>query len=63
MTWKTVVKNICLFIIKVSIVILLIAAAFVVGVMLGYGVIGDGGDPMDVFDPTMWNHILNFFMT
>lgn len=63
MTWKTIVKNICLFIIKVSIVILLIAAAFVVGVMLGYGVIGDGGDPMDVFDPTMWRHILDFFMT
>lgn len=62
MTWKKIVKDICLFIIKVSIVILLIAAAFVVGVMLGYGVIGDGGDPMDVFDPTMWNHILNFFM-
>lgn len=62
MTWRTVVRNICLYIIKVSIVILLVVAAFVIGVMLGYGVIGDGGNPMDVFDPDMWHHILNFFM-
>lgn len=60
MAWKTVVNNILLYIIKVLVVILLIGAAFIAGTMLGYSVIGEAGDPMDVFNPELWQHILKF---
>ncbi|TLQ07229.1 DNA-directed RNA polymerase subunit beta [Marinilactibacillus psychrotolerans] len=51
-----------MYLLKVFLVILVIAVAFIGGVMLGYGVIGDGGSPMDVFKPELWQHILDFFM-
>lgn len=60
MAWKSVVNNILIYIIKVLVVILLIAAAFIGGAMIGYSVIGEAGDPMDVFNPELWGHILEF---
>ncbi|WP_161878747.1 DNA-directed RNA polymerase subunit beta [Alkalibacterium sp. MB6] len=60
MTWKTITKNIVFYILKVLLIILLIAAAFIGGTMLGYSVIGGAGDPMDVFNPELWQHILEF---
>lgn len=60
MTWKSVVNNILIYIIKVLVVILLIGAAFIGGAMLGYSVIGEAGDPMDIFNPELWRHILEF---
>lgn len=60
MTWKTILKDIAFYVIKVLVVLLLIAAAFIGGAMLGYSVIGGAGDPMDVFNPELWQHVLNF---
>lgn len=60
MTWKTIAKDILIYILKVLIVILLVALAFIIGTMIGYSVIGEAGDPMDVFNPEIWQNILNY---
>lgn len=60
MEWSRVVKSTLLFLLRVLLVVLLIVVAFAVGAMLGYSIIGDGSDPTDVFNPAMWEHILNF---
>ncbi|EXJ23009.1 hypothetical protein ADIAL_1632 [Alkalibacterium sp. AK22] len=60
MTWKTILKDISFYILKILVVLLLIAVAFIAGAMLGYSVIGGAGEPMDVFNPELWQHILDF---
>lgn len=60
--WKSILKKTGIYLLKIFLVILVIAVAFIGGVMLGYGVIGDGGSPMDVFEPELWQHIFDFFM-
>ncbi|WP_122646560.1 DNA-directed RNA polymerase subunit beta [Enterococcus mediterraneensis] len=45
--------------IKILVVIVLAMILFIVGTMIGYGVIGDGM-PLKVFDPGLWTHILDF---
>jgi hypothetical protein len=44
---------------RILIVLLLSAVALVVGVMVGYGVIGDG-KPSDALEWETWEHIWNF---
>lgn len=41
---------------RVIIVLVLIVAFFIIGTMIGYGVIGDG-DPADVLKKETWTHI------
>ena len=41
-------------------VIVLIVLAFIIGAMVGYGVLGDG-EPAGVFDPVIWENIFNYF--
>lgn len=53
-------RYIAVTLLKILVVILLIMVLFVVGTMIGYGVIGDGS-PKDVFDRDVWVHILDFF--
>lgn len=60
MEWTSVIKSSLFFILRVLLVLLLIAVAFAVGAMLGYSVLGDGSDPMDVFNLDMWRNIMNF---
>jgi len=60
MEWTNILKNTFFFLLRALLVILLIAVAFIVGAMLGYVIIGDGTDPMEIFNPDMWEHILNF---
>ncbi|WP_080145438.1 DNA-directed RNA polymerase subunit beta [Marinilactibacillus piezotolerans] len=62
MNWKSVLKNIGMYLLKIFLVLLFISVAFIGGAMLGYGVIGDGGSPLDVFDPELWQHIFDFFL-
>ncbi|MEC6748450.1 DNA-directed RNA polymerase subunit beta [Marinilactibacillus sp. XAAS-LB27] len=62
MTWQSALKKTGLYLLKIIIVLILIAAAFIGGVMIGYGVIGDGNSPMDVFEPELWQHILEFIL-
>jgi hypothetical protein len=45
---------------KIFLVIILAIILFLVGLMVGYGVIGDGS-PMDVFNSELWAHIFDFF--
>ncbi|WP_078808161.1 DNA-directed RNA polymerase subunit beta [Pilibacter termitis] len=45
---------------KVLLVLILMAVFFVVGTMIGYGVLG-GGNSFDVFKSTTWEHLFSFF--
>ncbi|MGJ9384752.1 DNA-directed RNA polymerase subunit beta [Salipaludibacillus sp. CF4.18] len=42
---------------RVILVLFLVIASVIVGAMVGYGIIGPGGNPMDVFEPDTWYHI------
>ena len=44
---------------KILLVIVLAVLLFLGGLMIGYGVIGDGSI-FKVFNPAVWNHILEF---
>lgn len=44
---------------KILVVIFLAIILFVIGTMIGYGVLG-GKDPMAVFKEDIWNHIRDF---
>jgi lipopolysaccharide/colanic/teichoic acid biosynthesis glycosyltransferase len=43
---------------RIIVVILLCALALMFGLMVGFGVIGDG-NPTDVLDPDLWRHIVD----
>ncbi|RKL68449.1 hypothetical protein CR203_05875 [Salipaludibacillus neizhouensis] len=42
---------------RVILVLFLVIASVILGAMVGYGIIGPGGNPMDVFEPDTWYHI------
>ena len=60
MDWTNVLKNTLFYLLRFLLVVLLIVVAFTVGAMLGYSVIGDGANPMDIFNRELWEHILSF---
>ncbi|AGY82084.1 MULTISPECIES: DNA-directed RNA polymerase subunit beta [Carnobacterium] len=60
MTKEKIVLQIVTFVLKILLVIILIALAFVVGAMIGYGVLGDG-NPFAVFEKETWVHIFSYF--
>ena len=60
MTKEKIVLQIVTFVLKILLVIILIALAFVVGAMIGYGVLGDG-NPFAVFEKDTWVHIFSYF--
>lgn len=60
MEWPSIFKNTLFFLLRFLLAVVLLIVAFAVGAMLGYSVIGDGADPMEVFNPDLWEHILNF---
>ena len=60
MNWTNVLKSTLFYLLRFLLIVLLIIVAFAVGAMLGYSVIGDGADPMDIFNRELWEHILNF---
>lgn len=62
MDWKAATKKSALFILRFLLVVLLIVVAFVVGGMFGYSVIGDGGNPLDVFNRELWEHVISFVL-
>ena len=53
-------RYILVTLLKILVVISLVIILFVVGTMIGYGLIGNG-NPMDVFNEKIWAHIMNFF--
>lgn len=60
MNWTKSLKNAGKFLLRFLLVVLLIVVAFAVGAMFGYTIIGDGGNPLDIFDRVLWEHILGF---
>lgn len=60
MRWTNILKSTIFFLLRFLLVVLLIVVAFAVGAMLGYSLLGDGSDPMEIFNPELWEHILNF---
>ena len=60
MEWTSVLKSTLFFLLRFVLVVLLVLVAFAVGAMLGYSILGDCADPMEVFNPELWEHILNF---
>ena len=53
-------RYILVTLLKILVVISLVIILFVVGTMIGYGLIGNG-NLMDVFVEKIWTHIMNFF--
>ncbi|HJF18746.1 MAG TPA: DNA-directed RNA polymerase subunit beta [Enterococcus columbae] len=47
-------------VLKLVLVLVLAIILFFVGLMIGYGVIGNG-KATDVFNPSIWQHIFAFF--
>ncbi len=60
MRWTNIIKSTLLFLLRFVLAVLLIVVAFAVGAMIGYSIIGDGSDPMEIFNPELWEHILSF---
>lgn len=60
MRWTNIAKRTLLFLLRFILAVLLIAVAFAVGAMIGYSILGDGSDPMEIFNPELWEHIFNF---
>lgn len=60
MRWTNIIKSTLLFLLRFILAVLLIIVAFAVGAMIGYSIIGDGSDPMEIFNPELWEHILSF---
>lgn len=63
MDYIQVIQDILYFILKILIIILLVAITFLIGAMLGYSIFGDGGNPLEVLNPQLWEHIFDFFIT
>ncbi|EOH85786.1 DNA-directed RNA polymerase subunit beta [Enterococcus villorum] len=53
-------RYILISLVKILVVILLLILLFIAGTMIGYGVVG-GGNPLRVFQPSLWLHIQAFF--
>lgn len=45
----------------VILVLLVTALVFCIGLVIGYGVIGNGKDPWSILSPTTWNSIIGKF--
>ena len=45
----------------VILVLLVTALVFCIGLVIGYGVIGNGKDPWSILSPTTWNPIIEKF--
>ncbi|MER2226007.1 MAG: DNA-directed RNA polymerase subunit beta [Carnobacterium sp.] len=60
MTKEKIGLQIATFILKIVLVIVLIALAFIIGAMIGYGVLGDG-NPFAIFEKETWVHIFSYF--
>ncbi|MDR0921525.1 MAG: DNA-directed RNA polymerase subunit beta [Lactobacillales bacterium] len=53
-------RYILISLIKILIVIALMMLLFIIGTMIGYGVIG-GGKATEVFHASLWEHLFSFF--
>ncbi|MDB7087822.1 MULTISPECIES: DNA-directed RNA polymerase subunit beta [Enterococcus] len=53
-------RYILISLVKILAVILLVLLLFIIGTMIGYGLIG-GGSPFKVFQLSLWLHIFDFF--
>lgn len=51
-------KSIKFMLLRLLVIIVLLFIATFVGLMIGYGVIGDG-DMLDVFKPSTWTHVFD----
>lgn len=60
MTKNNILKDALVFALKIMLVIVLVILAFVIGGMVGYGVVGDG-EPTGVFSTELWEGIFSFF--
>lgn len=60
MDWTRSLKKSGIFLLRFLLVVFLIAIAFAVGAMFGYTILGDGGNPLDIFNRELWEHILGF---
>lgn len=56
---KITIKNIPIPL-MILIIVVVILLVFLIGAMIGFGVLGDG-NPFSIFDPATWKHIFSFF--
>lgn len=45
---------------RVILIAIICGVAFIVGLTVGYGVVGDGSEPKDVLNRELWDHILKY---
>ncbi|MGX7395156.1 DNA-directed RNA polymerase subunit beta [Carnobacterium mobile] len=60
MTKERIATQMVSFVLKVLLVLVLIAIALILGIMVGYGILGDG-NPFAIFDMSTWGHIFSYF--
>lgn len=58
MTKERIATQMVSFVLKVLLVLVLIAIALILGIMVGYGILGDG-NPFAIFDMSTWGHIFS----
>lgn len=46
--------------IRITLFLLLVLLLFVIGLMIGYSVLGDGGSPFAIFSGEVWQKIFEF---
>lgn len=51
---------IVIFLLRVLFVVILAALLFIIGLMIGYSVLGDGGNPFSIFSREVWQKIIDF---
>lgn len=63
MEWGRVFENIGIFMLRFLAVLLLFTVALFVGGMIGYSLLGQGHpNPLDIFEPQMWQDLLSFVL-
>lgn len=51
---------IVIFLLRVLFVVILAVLLFIIGLMIGYSVLGDGGNPFSIFSREVWQKIIDF---
>lgn len=49
-----------IMVIRIVLFLFLACILFMIGLMIGYSVLGDGSNPFEIFSPNIWQRIIDF---